>query len=46
MKNTDSVVDKFAKTLAQKAMPISQSKDINWIGHLVSVLHAKYPPWL
>lgn len=44
MKNTDSIVDKFAEALAQEGIPISQSKNINWIGHLISILPAKYSP--
>jgi len=44
MKNTDSIVDKFTATLAHNGILIAQSKDINWIDHLISILPAKYPP--
>lgn len=44
MKNTDSIVDKFAAKLAQEGIKISQSKEINWIDRVMSILPAKYPP--
>jgi hypothetical protein len=44
MKNTDSIVDKFVDVLTQEGILISQSKEINWIDSLISILPAKYPP--
>jgi hypothetical protein len=43
MKNTDALVDKFTRALAEKGVPIIQSTEINWIDRLTSILPTKYP---